>query len=269
VRPMSQHPLRRARTLASAQIKRGRTMSRRIAGDRYARRLPAGQAARPVRPATNPLTDYFQGQTTGPGILKPLHYFEVYHRHLAKFVGRSVNVVEIGVYSGGSLAMWQHYFGARAHLYGVDIEQECRRHQSEHVDIIIGDQGDPAFWADFRRRVPTVDVVLDDGGHQAHQQIPTLEGLLPHMADGGVYICEDVGGVDNGLHAYVEGLSRNIHATGDHTTGFQQTVHSVHLYPYMVVVEKPDVPVSAFTDEARGSDWASFAPVAFGHADRG
>jgi 23S rRNA U2552 (ribose-2'-O)-methylase RlmE/FtsJ len=254
-------------TVAVSALKRTRTIPRRVAGDRYAKRLPLNPAAHPIQAEINPLTDYFWSRSHGPGLLKPLHYFEVYHRHLAKFVGKPVNVVEIGVYSGGSLAMWRHYFGERSRVYGVDIEEGCRRHQSDNVEIFIGDQADPAFWAEFRRRAPTVDVVLDDGGHEACQQIATLEGLLSHMAPGGVYICEDVGGLDNGFHAYVEGLSRNIHATGARTTGFQQTVHSLHLYPYMVVIEKPDVPVSLFTDEARGSDWASFAPVAFGHAD--
>lgn len=246
---------------AKAGLRRARIAAHRLAGDNYARRgVKRDPDARPARPGADPLTKWFQGHNSGAGIMKPLGYFEVYHRHLAKYVGRPVHVVEIGVYSGGSLGMWQHYFGPECHIYGVDIENECRRHQRDNVDIFIGDQADPAFWTEFRQQVPTVDIVIDDGGHLTHQQIVTLEALLPHIQNGGVYICEDVAGRDSGFHAYIEGMSRNIHATGDRTTGFQQTVSSLHLYPYMVVIEKPEYPLSEFIDETHGSEWASFAP---------
>ena len=39
------------------------------------------------------------------------HYCDVYHRHFSKFVGREVHVLEVGIYSGGSLQMWREYFG--------------------------------------------------------------------------------------------------------------------------------------------------------------
>ena len=49
-----------------------------------------------------------------------------------RFIGRAVNVVEIGVYSGGSLRMWRDYFGESAVIHGVDIEEECRRSSRPH-----------------------------------------------------------------------------------------------------------------------------------------
>ena len=253
-----------AKTAAEA-VRESRNVRFRYAGARFARSTPMDPQAAPFQLESNALTEYFRSHREGPGIMKPLNYFQPYDRHLRKFVGREVHVVEIGVYSGGSLGMWRHYFGSGCHVYGIDIEDECRRHEAEGVRIFIGDQADRAFWADFTRRVPRVDVVIDDGGHLAHQQIPTLEALLPHMAPGGVFICEDVGSPHNGFQAYVEGLSGHIHATGDLTTGFQQMVHSIHLYPYMVVVEKPEAPAVSFPDEAHGTEWAEYAPVAYGH----
>src|SRR2546423_1377401 len=74
----------------------------------------------------NPLSLYFASHTTGPGIWKWMHYFDIYHRHFKKFIGRDVNVLEIGIYSGGSLQMWKEYFGEKAHIYGVDIEEACQ-----------------------------------------------------------------------------------------------------------------------------------------------
>ncbi len=59
-------------------------------------------ASQPSEPVPNPLRDYFEANREGPGIWRWQHYFDIYHRHFARFVGREVNVLEIGVYSGGS-----------------------------------------------------------------------------------------------------------------------------------------------------------------------
>jgi hypothetical protein len=61
---------------------------------------------------TNPLRRFFEAHKRGHGIWKWNHYFEIYHRHFSKFRGREVHILEIGIYSGGSLEMWKDYFGA-------------------------------------------------------------------------------------------------------------------------------------------------------------
>lgn len=234
-------------------------------GYRFGRGLPAANgtpAAAPARPAPppgepNPLEAYFDAHLEGPGIWKFRHYFDIYHRHFAKFVGREVNVVEIGIYSGGSLNMWRSYFGDGCHVYGVDIQEACRAYECDGVSVFIGDQADSAFWAEFRRQVPDVDIVIDDGGHLVDQQIATLEETLPHMRPGGVYMCEDVGGIHNRFQAYVSGLSRNL-ASSFEATGFNQVVHSIHQYPFAIVIEKPERPIERFVDERHGTEWEPF-----------
>src|ERR1700674_1200085 len=72
------------------------------------------------RNGVNPLRRYFDLHKEGRGILKWNHYFEIYHKHFERFVGKSVNVLEIGVFGGGSLDMWKRYFGSGCRLYGVD-----------------------------------------------------------------------------------------------------------------------------------------------------
>src|SRR5690348_2802772 len=47
----------------------------------------------------NPLEQYCNAHTIGPGIWKWRHYFDIYHRHFQKFIGREVHLIEIGVYS--------------------------------------------------------------------------------------------------------------------------------------------------------------------------
>ncbi|MEJ7787376.1 MAG: class I SAM-dependent methyltransferase, partial [Solirubrobacteraceae bacterium] len=201
---------------------------------------------------------YFDANLEGPGIWKWRHYFDVYHHHFAKFVGKPVNIVEIGVYSGGSLGMWRHYLGEGARVYGVDIEKACLAYESETVRIFIGDQGDAAFWSKFCAEVPEVDIVIDDGGHRSHQQIATLEALLPHLRPGGVFVCEDLVGSHNAFHHYACGLSRNLNAAGSKPNELQRSIQSVSFYPYVTVIERRATPLDEFVSEKRGTEWQPF-----------
>lgn len=240
-----------------------------LRGFRHAEELPTVATGVDPNPPTNVLETYFDAHTAGPGIYKWRHYFEVYHRHLAKFVGREVHVAEVGVFGGGSLAMWRSYFGERSQIYGIDQEPGCRMHGGTGIDVVIGDQASPRFWETFRADVPRLDVVIDDGGHEPYQQIATLEGVLAHIAPGGVYICEDVLGPFQPFHSYIDGLSRSLHKIGDGPPlGAHHHIESVHVYPGIIVIEKPPAPPRDFEATKRGSEWLPFALASAGDDER-
>ncbi len=215
----------------------------------------------------NPLRQYFEGVTEGPGIWKWLHYFNAYHQHLQKFVGQEVSIVEVGVYSGGSMPMWREYFGSGCQVHGVDIQPECKVYENDHTTIHIGDQADRQFWRRFRQSVPHVDILIDDGGHTPEQQMVTLEEMLPHLRPGGIYICEDIHGLGNEFTSYVSALNDSLHAqnrTSDKqnvvctSTAFQATIRSISQSPYLVVIEKFDTPSPHLAAPKHGTQWQPF-----------
>jgi hypothetical protein len=223
--------------------------------------------------SSNPLEAYFDSHTEGRGIWKWRHYFEIYHRHFSKFIGQEVHLLEIGVYSGGSLDMWKQYFGPKCRVYGVDIEEVCKSYEDDSVKILIGDQADRNFWTLFKKEVPRLDIIIDDGGHRFHQQRATLEEMLPHLQPGGVYLCEDVHGARNRFGAYVSGLAQNLNtgrgsevnttkwptaSTVWGPTPFQRSIHSVHLYPFVAVIERSERPVSEFVSLKQGTQWQPY-----------
>ena len=221
----------------------------------------------PVPPAApvNRLRAFAEGRTSGRGIWKWDHYFDIYERHFRKYVGREVHVLEVGVYSGGSLEMWRDYFGPQCHVYGFDVEAACTAYENEYTGIFIGDQADPDAWRAFRKRFPKVDILIDDGGHQLEQQIVTLEEMLPHLRPGGLYLCEDIYGERNGFAAYLQGLVNNLNRQGQggwqprvDSTGLQAWIGSAHFYPYATVLEKRAAPLPQLFTERHGTEWQPF-----------
>lgn len=216
----------------------------------------------PVRACSGRLEEYFEAHAVGPGIWKWRHYFPAYERHLGRFVGRAPTVVEIGVYGGGSLRMWHEYFGSGTLVYGIDIEPACRTYETEGIRILIGDQADPEFLDAVVADAPGgIDVVLDDGGHKAHQQRASFEALFPHLRPGGVYVVEDVHGGTHPFLAYIDGVARSLHRMGRDgasATPVQAAVESISVYPFLVVVEKRAVPVDRLDLQQRGTEWQPF-----------
>ncbi len=214
------------------------------------------------------LERYFDAHIAGPGIWKWRHYFPIYERHLRSLRGRSAHLVEIGVFSGGSLPMWHEYLGPSSRVTGIDIEPACKAYESDGISVAIGDQGDPAFWARFLAEAAPIDAVIDDASHQPAHQITTLKALLPRLQPGGVYICEDAAGPDNEFARFIDGFTRNLDAAelrerpdrslSSDTTAFQRAIASVHRYPFVTVIERPQSPVGSFEAPRHGTEWQPF-----------
>ena len=111
--------------------------------------------------------------------------------------------------------------------------------------------------------MPRIDILIDDGGHLVEQQIVTLEEMLPRLAPGGIYLCEDIFGRDNHFHAYLHGLVKNLSAIqtsykltySSRAEEFQGCIKAIHVYPYVTVVEKLDQPEVEFSAPKRGTGW--------------
>jgi hypothetical protein len=189
------------------------------------------------------------------------HYFDIYERHISRFQGKNPTILEIGVRKGGSLQMWDYYFDGKCYIYGVDINQSCKELESyfgSNVTIFIGNQGDRNFLKELKSQLPPIDILIDDGGHQFHQQINTLEELYPTINPDGVYICEDThtsymkryhGGYkkEETFIEYSKALIDKINAWWNNdeeskdklvVDNFTRTTDSLHFYDSVLVIEK-------------------------------
>lgn len=181
---------------------------------------------------------FFNNRLQGHGIHKWLQYFEAYDRHFQQFVGKEVHIMEIGIQSGGSLDMWKGVFGSKAHVYGIDLNPKTKSYEDNRTKIFIGDQADPTLWENVKKEVPRIDILIDDGGHTPDQQTGTLGMMLEYLSPNGIYVAEDVHGEDN---LFWQGLKLNqLESQKFHFKDLGQLVNSVHVYPYLLVIERAD-----------------------------
>ncbi|WP_375424543.1 class I SAM-dependent methyltransferase [uncultured Friedmanniella sp.] len=207
-------------------------------------------------PSSNPLRRFVE-TTRGRQIRKYEHYYDVYHRHLSKFRGRKIVVVEFGVHMGGSAQMWREYFGADVMIYGIDITPECKRWETPWFKVFVGDQSDRAFLAEIAAEIGPIDVLIEDGGHRPEQQIATFEIFYPKVKPGGVFLIEDLHtsywpSYDGGYQRpgtfmeYAKPLTDQLNAFHSReprfaVDRFTRSTTSMHFYDSIVVFEKARV----------------------------
>lgn len=206
----------------------------------------------------NDLEIYFRNNKKNL-INKWQHYFDIYDRYFSRYRGTDVHILELGVFHGGSMQMWKDYFGPRAKIYGVDINEHCKQLEEDQVEIFIGDQSDREFLKSLLNKIPRIDILLDDGGHFMDQQIITFEELFPHIEENGIYMCEDIhtsywpqwgGGYKkkNTFIEYSKNLIDKIHAWHSKepdklsVDDFTRSAYSLHYYDSILVIEKKPVP---------------------------
>jgi hypothetical protein len=146
----------------------------------------------------NPIRECFE--TSARKAMKVNQYFDKYLRHFKDLKERAspknkIRFLEIGIWNGGSIEMWQKYFGEdNIELHMIDINPSCKSLESKYpkVKIYIGDQADKGFLESIVNTTSKFDVILDDGGHTMIQQITTFEVLYKHVKPGGYFVCEDL-----------------------------------------------------------------------------
>jgi hypothetical protein len=191
---------------------------------------------------------------TGALVHKWNNYLPVYARHFEPFRARGgVNILEIGVYRGGSLSLWRRYFGETATITGIDIDPDCRKYDGDAGAVRIGSQDD----ADFLRRVVAErgrpDIVIDDGSHVARHLRASFEALFPLLNSGGLYVAEDLhtsywrsfgGGLRRrgSFFEHVKRLIDDMHSWYHPGAGLyrdqEMGVMAIHIYDSIVVIEK-------------------------------
>ena len=212
----------------------------------------------------NKLEHFFWNKEDKLTINKWHHYFSVYERHFNKFIGKKPTILEIGIFKGGSIQLWNDYFDNECFIYAIDIDPKCleieKLNNVKNIKLELGNQEEPEFWRKYLKNKPKFDIVIDDGGHTMNQQIVTYDKVYNHMSNNGVYLCEDLhtsywkkfgGGLRN-PNSFIEysknfiDMLNSFHIKNEDKdkcdiqkyNEFRKQTDSIHYYDSIIVLEK-------------------------------
>lgn len=156
------------------------------------------------------LSEIYEGHSSpeGFGDKGTLHtYIEIYEKLLNPYRHNS-SILEIGLYHGQSLRMWNEYF-IDSKIYGVDIIDRNfgEMINDEKFNIFIADATQKQFLNLIEDL--TFDIIIDDGSHLIRDQISSFLLLKNKIKSGGLYIIEDIDNIDSNRNIF-ENLHDNV-----------------------------------------------------------
>ena len=129
-------------------------------------------------------------------------YLPVYEEILLPYRHTVRNVLEIGVFNGASLIMWENYF-YNAGVYGIDCDEQPHGGLADLRPLIAEGKyniviGDATSEADIEKNFKGMflDVIIDDGNHNTTSQLKSYEILKKYLCDDGLYVIEDIQDID-------------------------------------------------------------------------
>lgn len=214
-------------------------------------RLPSDDRHRLAPAYQGDLSKVFFGPKTRL-VDKWLHYLDVYERHFAAYRSTELKMLEIGVFRGGSLEMWNSYFGPASTIFGIDIDDRCKSYETPNTQVRIGSQDDPVFLRSVIAELGAPDIILDDGSHIAKHQEVSFDVLFPLLKEGGLYVIEDLhtaywpawGGGHRRRGTGIElvkAMIDDMHAwyhDAPTRTPAKSEIGAIHVYDSMVFIEK-------------------------------
>jgi hypothetical protein len=122
-------------------------------------------------------------------------YIGPYERHVGHLRDLPIKLLELGVFRGGSLLMWQEFF-AKGLIVGVDLGVNPFQEMPERIRFYQGAQDDSSFLDRSSQQCAPegFDIIIDDASHIGTLTRRTFQSLfMKHLKPGGFYVIEDWG----------------------------------------------------------------------------
>jgi cephalosporin hydroxylase len=124
-------------------------------------------------------------------------YLPLYQRLLVSKKETALNVLEVGIYKGGSLKLWSDFF-TNANVYGLDIINindvwdGIKNNPKIILHTSIDAYNNDFVNTQFLDKNIKFDFMLDDGPHTLQSMKKFIKLYSPMMTDDGILIIEDV-----------------------------------------------------------------------------
>jgi SAM-dependent methyltransferase len=104
----------------------------------------------------------------------------------------NINICEIGIDIGGSIALWSKYF-ENGNVIGIDInsirlDEQYKEENFNNVKYYIND----AYDKEFIKSLPLFDIIIDDGPHTFGTMLKFIQNYVDKLNPGGLMVIEDI-----------------------------------------------------------------------------
>lgn len=180
----------------------------------------------------------------GKSSIKWSSYLNEYDQIFHKLRDKPLKILEIGVQNGGSLEIWCEYFNNAAVVVGCDINPDCSilTYDDRRIKLVIGDANTDEIEDKIRNISEKFDLIVDDGSHKSSDIVKTFSRYLPILADGGLFIVED-------LHcSYWEGFGGGLYYPYSSIAFFKKLIDVIN-YSHWGVEKKIEDLLSGFSNK--------------------
>lgn len=119
-------------------------------------------------------------------------YLPYYDELFAKYVNKPVNLLEIGIYVGGSMLLWNKYFPPESNIIGMDVYMGGIGEHFKTIDNVSIIYKDVTTCKKSFLQPIMFDIIIDDGSHYLEHQLYTFNTFKDRLTPGGVLIIEDI-----------------------------------------------------------------------------
>ncbi|MBN1415814.1 MAG: hypothetical protein JW973_11990 [Bacteroidales bacterium] len=120
-------------------------------------------------------------------------YLDNYERFFSDIKNENITLLELGIFRGESLLLWEHYFPS-GKIVGIDIKTADIASKSERIFEFQGYQQDTVFLDKVAKETAPegFDIIIDDASHIGDISKITFWHLFDnHLKPGGIYVIED------------------------------------------------------------------------------
>lgn len=129
-------------------------------------------------------------------------YLPIYEEILKPYRSTATDILEIGIFNGASLLLWEKYFD-NAKIHGIDCSDQPIGGMADLRPMIASGEhniyiGDATSMQDAFKFFGQIkfDVIIDDGSHALVHQIQSYMVYSNFLNEGGIYIIEDIQDID-------------------------------------------------------------------------
>jgi hypothetical protein len=124
-------------------------------------------------------------------------YLDLYQKLLISKKDTAKNVLEVGIYNGGSIKLWHDFF-KNANVYGLDVMnindvwKELKNNNRIYLYTSVDAYNEYYFNCNFLSKNKKFDFMLDDGPHSLDSMKKFITLYSKLLTDDGILIIEDV-----------------------------------------------------------------------------